>query len=263
VRDGLIVIPARFGSSRFPGKPLEVIAGKFLIDRVWRIAVAAAAGAPVVVATEDQRIADVVADFGGQAVMTSDRCRNGSERALEAARVLGGNWSWILNVQSDAPLIPPGVLSAVIEGLKRSDAPPIVTPAVRLTWEQWEHLVEQRSRGVNSGTTVTFDKRHSALYFSKSIIPAIRKPRTDEICPVYQHLGLYGYRFDSLEQYVKLAPTSLEEAEQLEQLRALENGMRILVVQADLQGRTLWSIDNPSDVKVVEEIIAREGELVP
>jgi 3-deoxy-manno-octulosonate cytidylyltransferase (CMP-KDO synthetase) len=261
VKEGLIVIPARFGSSRFPGKPLELIAGNMLIERVWRIAVAAAAGGRVVVATDDQRIAAAVESFGGTAVMTSDQCRNGSERALAAAHAVGGPWSWVLNVQGDAPLIPPAVLSSVVERLKRPDAPPIVTPAVRLTWEQWEHLVEQRARGVNSGTTVTFDENHWALYFSKSIIPSIRKRASTDRSPVYQHLGLYGYRFDALEQYVKLTPTPLEEAEQLEQLRALEHGMRIAIVETDLNGRTLWSIDNPTDVKVVEDIIAREGAL--
>jgi 3-deoxy-manno-octulosonate cytidylyltransferase (CMP-KDO synthetase) len=123
-------------------------------------------------------------------------------------------------------------------------------------------MVAMKSKGIVSGTTVTFSKTRDALYFSKGVIPFIREWPASGECPIFQHIGVYAYRRDALRRYVELPMGPLEGVEQLEQLRALENGISIRVVDVTLRGRTIWSIDNPEDVSRVEQIIRVEGELV-
>jgi 3-deoxy-manno-octulosonate cytidylyltransferase (CMP-KDO synthetase) len=138
----------------------------------------------------------------------------------------------------------------------------IATPATRLTKPQYEAMASMKSQGIVSGTTVTFSAKRNALYFSKGIIPFVREwPKSGEV-PIYQHIGVYAYRLAALGQYVQLPMGPLEAVEQLEQLRALEHGMPIRVVDVSLKGRTMWSVDNPEDVTRVEQIISAEGELV-
>jgi 3-deoxy-manno-octulosonate cytidylyltransferase (CMP-KDO synthetase) len=259
----LIVIPARFGSSRFPGKPLHLIAGTSLIQRVWQIARAAAGVDTVVVATDDERIAAHVASFGGTAVFTPADCRNGSERVFAAVTALGTTPHIVLNLQGDAVLLPPTVISALIAEMRRDPQVQIATPAVRLSADQYAALVSHKGAGIVAGTTVTFARNGDALYFSKGIIPFIRSPATYlDAPPVYQHIGLYAYTHAALKHYISLAPGEFEQVEQLEQLRALEHGIPIRVVQVPLHGRTIWSIDNPEDVVRAEELIRTEGELL-
>ncbi|MFZ1107594.1 MAG: 3-deoxy-manno-octulosonate cytidylyltransferase [Rhodomicrobium sp.] len=254
-----IVIPARYGSSRFPGKPLAPVAGVTMLERVWRIARAAAQASRVVIATEDERILAHAQSFGAEAIMTSPGCKNGTERVFDAVKRAAIAEDIVLNLQGDAVLTPPWVLEAMIGEMIADAGPEIVTPAVRLAGEALAEFVEQKKLRPGSGTTVVFDRSRNALYFSKAVIPHLRH---EGRASVYRHIGLYGYRQAALAHYVTLAPSPLEEAEGLEQLRALEHGMAIRVAVVDYRGRTHWSIDAPGDVGVAEAIIAREGELI-
>jgi len=260
--DTTIVIPARYGSSRFPGKPLALIAGKSLLERVWRLAVAVPGVNRVMVATDDSRIAEHVASFGGTCVMTSPDCVNGSERVWEAVQTLDARPEIIVNVQGDAVLMPPWIIGAIVEEMKLDPSVNIATPAAQLSRAQYEAMVSTKHAGVVSGTTVTFSQSRDALYFSKTIIPFIRTSPEGEMSPVYQHIGVYAYRWEALRKYIELPMGRLEQVEQLEQLRALEHGIPIRVVEVSLRDRTMWSVDNPEDVARVTEIIRAEGELV-
>jgi len=258
----VIVIPARYGSSRFPGKPMAKVAGVSLLERVWRIASAVKGVDGVFVATDDQRIASHVSDFGGRVVMTSESCRNGSERVHEAVQALGISPRVVINFQGDAVLMPPWIIGALVEEMNRDQTVQIATPAVRLSSEQYSRMVAMKDSGIVSGTTVTFSTKRDALYFSKGIIPFIRSLPEGKEPPVFQHIGVYAYTAESLARYISLPMGVFEEVEQLEQLRALEHGIPIRVVEVSLQGRTTWSIDNPQDVPRAEEIVRVEGELV-
>jgi len=255
----VIVIPARHGSSRFPGKPMHPVRGMATLERVWRIAKAVRHPATVLIATEDTRIVDFAAGFGADAVMTSAECENGTERTFEAIRKRGLEAEIIVNLQGDALLTPPWVLDAMIEEMTADLAADIVTPAVLLKDDALREFSEHKAASPASGTTVVFDVNRRALYFSKKILPFVRKPGH---AGIYRHIGLYGFRRDSLERYIALPPSPLEICEGLEQLRALEHGMKIKVAIVDYRGRSHGSIDSPADVKLVEEIIAREGELL-
>jgi 3-deoxy-manno-octulosonate cytidylyltransferase (CMP-KDO synthetase) len=258
----IIVIPARYGSSRFPGKPLAAIMGRTLLERVWRIGKGVPGVSEVVVATDDSRIRSHVESFGGRAVMTSQGCRNGSERVYEAVSNLGASAKVIINLQGDAVLMPPWVIGALIEEMRGDSAVKIATPAVRLNREQYKSMTAMKGAGIVSGTTVTFAKSGDALYFSKGIIPFVRSLPEGGEPPIFQHIGVYAYTAEALKAYISLPAGMFEEVEQLEQLRAIENGIPIRVVQVSLRNRTMWSVDNPQDVARVEEIIRAEGELV-
>ena len=254
-----IVIPARYASSRFPGKPLCAVSGKTMLERVWRIAKSVRQASRVVIATEDERILDHARSFDAEAVMTSPDCKNGTERVYDTVKRAAISEEIILNLQGDAPLTPPWVLEAMIDEMIIDPTPELVTPAVRLVGAALDEFAEHKKERPGSGTTVVFNMKKDALYFSKTIIPLIRYPGHAHI---YRHIGLYGYRKAALERYVTLKPTPLEQAEGLEQLRALEHGMVVRVAVVDYRGRTHWSIDAPGDVAMAEKIIAREGELV-
>jgi 3-deoxy-manno-octulosonate cytidylyltransferase (CMP-KDO synthetase) len=254
-----IIIPARYGSSRFAGKPMYKIAGRSLLERVWRIARAVRGASRVVIATEDERIIAHAATFGAEAVITPQTCENGTERvyaALESAKI---NEDILFNLQGDALLTPPWVLEAMIDEMERTPEIEMVTPAVRLEVHALEAFRQHKLTTPASGTTVVFDFERNALYFSKAIIPYMRK---EGFASIYRHIGLYGYRRIGLQRYIALPPSPLEKAEGLEQLRALENGMKIRVVLVDYKGRTHGSVDAPEDVALAEAIIAREGELI-
>ncbi|SCM76516.1 3-deoxy-manno-octulosonate cytidylyltransferase [uncultured Pleomorphomonas sp.] len=254
-----IVIPARYGSQRLQGKPMLKIAGISLLERVWRIAHATKGASRVVVATEDERVATYARSFGAEAVMTSESCRNGTERVAEAIEIAGITEEGVINFQGDAVLTPPWILEQMIAEFSSPAAFDIVTPAVRLTDDMLAEFRAHKEKAPSSGTTVTFDLHHNALYFSKQIIPFIRKPG---FASVFRHVGLYGYTRSGLKRYITLPPSPLESTEGLEQLRALENGMTVRVVVVDYQGRTHASVDTPEDIAMVEQLIAREGELV-
>lgn len=235
------------------------VCGVPTLERVWRIAKSVKGQSTVLIATEDQRIVDFAARFGGDAVMTSETCTNGTERTFEAINRRGLDADVIINLQGDALLTPPWILDAMIEEMQADAAADIVTPAVRLEGDGLREFVDHKVESPASGTTVVFDVDQRALYFSKVVIPYVRKAG---YASVYRHIGLYGFRRDSLERYITLPPSPLEICEGLEQLRALENGMKIKVAIVDYRGRSHGSVDSPADVKLVEDIIAREGELL-
>ena len=256
-----IVIPARFQSSRFPGKPMHSVAGRSLVGRAWDIAAAVQGVTALCVATDDERIAEHVKGFGGRAVLTPAACATGSDRVAATLDALDEPVDGVVNFQGDAVLTPPWVLQALVDVLRNEDDVEMVTPAVRLDRVRYDEFLAAKEKSPSSGTAVTMDHAGNALYFSKRVIPFIRNPEKD-FPPVFRHIGLYGYTVDTLRRFTSLPSTALEKAEGLEQLRALHNGIPIRVVEVDYRGRTHWSIDTPEDVTKAEEIITREGELV-
>jgi 3-deoxy-manno-octulosonate cytidylyltransferase (CMP-KDO synthetase) len=261
--DIAIVIPARYGSSRLPGKPMAAIRGRSLLARVWRIAQAVQGVSAVYVATDDERVADHARSFGARVIMTDSTCENGTERAWQAMGRIDPRPDAVINLQGDAVLTPPWVVQGLVDAFHADSSLTMVTAAVALTWQTYGDLLRLKQVSPSSGTTVTMDRWGRALYFSKGIIPYLRKKDETKPPPVHRHIGIYGYSLPVLEQMSVLAPTPLEQAEGLEQLRALENGIPIKVVLVDYRGRTHGSVDSPEDIPEVEAIIDREGELVP
>jgi 3-deoxy-manno-octulosonate cytidylyltransferase (CMP-KDO synthetase) len=248
------------GSKRFPNKPMAEIKGKKLLYRTWSIASSIQNVDKVYIATADEEIRDLAQNFNAEVIMTSPDCENGTMRTFDAALKLKEKPNIIVNLQGDAVLTPPFVLEALINAMKHDPSINVATPATLLTHAQYKIFADSKLSGVASGTSVVFDKNYDALYFSKNVIPFIRK--TNNNPEVYRHIGTYAYRYNSLQQYAELAPTRLERIEELEQLRYLENNIKIRIVLVDYQGRSHWSIDNPEDVKIAEDIIEKEGELL-
>ena len=255
-----IVIPARYGSSRFPGKPLAPVAGVSLLQRVWRLARAAEAVDTIVITTDDARIRAHAEDFGATVIMTPEHCRNGTERVAAALAHLPATVDAVINLQGDAVLTPPWVMTALAQTLRTTSAP-VVTPAVLCTEAHYAELSDAKRTHPASGTLVVTDRQGRALYFSKALIPFIRADHKGDFPPVWRHIGMYGYRREALLQLLQWPEGPLEAAEQLEQLRALENGMPIQVVPVDYRGRRHWSVDSPADVQIVEQLLVAEGEL--
>ena len=231
-----IVIPARFASSRFPGKPLHVLAGKTMVQRVYELAMQAKQGLDniqVIIATEDQRIADHVTNFGGQAVLTAANCPSGSDRSLAAVQTLEYQPDYVLNLQGDAPLTPISVIRAMLQKLQTSDHE-ILTPVVQLSWRDLDNLRQSKLDRPFSGTTALLNQQGEAFWFSKQIIPAIRNEQklrdNQELSPVYKHIGLYAFRYQVLQKFTKLELGFYEQLEGLEQLRLLEHGYKINTV---------------------------------
>ncbi|MFM1848062.1 MAG: 3-deoxy-manno-octulosonate cytidylyltransferase [Pseudomonadota bacterium] len=232
-----------------------------MIERVYRLA-QRVPGTDVYVATDDTRIAAAVEQFGGKAIMTDPGCRNGTERVYAALHSMSEKPEIAINLQGDSPLTPPWILEALIREMQADPSVGLATPAVRLTAEHYAVLRDRPKDETSSGTLVVFDKNHNALYFSKALIPYLREaPAPGSPFPVFKHIGIYGFRWETLSQYLTLPPSPLETVESLEQLRALENGIPIKIVEVEYRGRTPWSVDAPSDIGIVEEILEREGEL--
>lgn len=250
----VIIIPARMASSRFPNKPLACIYGKTMIERVWAIAKSAKLASEVMIATDSEELCEFVKGFGANVIMTRSDCISGTDRVAEAALDL--DCSTVFNLQGDAVLTPPWVIDKVIEVMQDPDIE-MATPMVRLEGNALHEFVENKKRGSSTGTLVTFDKWKNAMYFSKALIPFCREERI-----LYRHIGLYAYRKDILQKLRGLKEGVFERCEKLEQLRALENGIPIRMVEVDYAGRTHGSVDRPEDVKWVESVIEREGELV-
>ena len=221
------IIPARFNSTRFPGKPLAEIEGKPLIEHVYRRVAKASFVNRIVVATDDRRIADAVERFGGTALMTRNDHRSGTDRLAEAAQGLAPE-TLVVNVQGDEPMIEPADIDRAIEVAAAGDAE-IVTLMTKISNSTEENL---------NRVKVVTDRNGMALYFSRSRIPS------RGTC--FLHLGLYVYRVDFLQKFTKLERTPLEIAESLEQLRALEHGYRIRVIEVENES---WGIDTPEDLQ--------------
>jgi len=264
-----IIIPARYHSTRLPGKPLEMIAGKTMLARVGEIARHAAkmiGGAEILVATEDKRIIDHATECGLKAVMTSSACKTGSDRALEAITHLDDRPDFIVNLQGDAPLTPPDFVAAVLSEFQNNPDLEVVTPVVRLDWDELDAFREQKKDTPFSGTTAILGKDYEALWFSKNIIPAIRHEddlrKSKKHSPIYRHIGIYGFRADILKQFVKLPQSRYEVLEGLEQLRMLENNISVKATVVDYKGRPAMSgIDSPEDLARAEELLAQFGEI--
>jgi 3-deoxy-manno-octulosonate cytidylyltransferase (CMP-KDO synthetase) len=258
-----VIIPARYASSRFPGKPLFPLRGadgvaKSLIRRSWEAASAVTGLTGVWVATDDQRIADEVLGFGGKVVMTSPDCRNGTERCAEALEQLGGI-DIVVNLQGDAPLTPINAIAPLIDLLERKSGAAMATPAVRCTPSTYRHLVEDQKHGRVGGTTVVFDDEERALYFSKRVIPHLPAELELPELPVFLHLGLYAYRAAALRDYARRPPARLEMLEGLEQLRFLESGQEIAILPLPPLAWDPIELNNPSDVEAVEASLAQCG----
>lgn len=265
-----IIIPARYASTRLPGKPLVTVSGQTLLERVVRLSQAAAVGlsqVSVIVATDDDRIARHCKEIGVTCLMTAPESPSGTDRVAEAVQQLHEKPDFILNMQGDAPLTPPDFLRAMIHAFANSPCD-AVTPVTQLTWVELDTFRHNKQSTPFSGTTAVFNKTNgNAFWFSKTIIPAIRNEdklrQQSDKSPVYRHIGLYGYALETLEAYRRLPESSFETLEGLEQLRLLENGYTIRCVPVEFKGRANMSgIDSPEDVIRAEALIAKHGELI-
>lgn len=262
--DFAILIPARFASVRYPGKPLATLRGadgtaRSLIQRSWDAAQAIAGPDRVWVATDDARIADAVRAFGGQVVMTPASCRNGTERCAAALDVLGEIAPIVVNLQGDAPLTPGFVVADLVAALADAPEAAMTTPAVRCSASLYRHLVNDQAAGRVGGTTVVFGRDARALYFSKRVIPHMPETRADAHTHVHLHLGVYAYRPDALAAYVTAPPAPLEELEGLEQLRFLDMGQTIRMVPFDPLPWDCIELNNPEDVPAIEAVLRARG----
>lgn len=255
-----IIIPARYGSTRFPGKPLAMLGGKSMLARVVDVAREGAKGRDITlaVATEDGRIYNHCKEIGVTCVMTSEECATGSDRVLEAAQKLG-EFDVLIGLQGDAPFTPPEAVTKMIETFEGFPATKVVTPVVRLRWAELDALRDNKKTTPFSGTTCVLDRSGKAMWFSKNILPAIRKEdRTSEYSPVHQHIGLYGYKREVLEKFVDLPQSHYEQLEGLEQLRLLENGISIQTVTLDVEiGNIHSGIDSPEDLERAEKLLLK------
>ncbi len=257
----LIAIPARYASSRYPGKPLVSLKGpdgdKTLIRRSWEAAMAVRGVDRVVVATDDARIRDHAAAFGAEVVMTSGDCQNGTERCAEVAQQLPG-FEIIVNLQGDAPLTPAWFVEDLVAGLQGDPAADIATPVLRCDGRAVAGFLADRRAGRVGGTTAVFGAGGRGLYFSKEVIPYTGQTYADDApTPVFHHVGVYAYRPAALAAYPTWPVGPLEMLEGLEQLRFLENGRPVLCVEVAAQGREFWELNNPSDVPVIEAMLAK------
>ncbi|MBC2661972.1 3-deoxy-manno-octulosonate cytidylyltransferase [Novosphingobium flavum] len=258
--DFAIIIPARYASQRYPGKPLAELRGatgepRSLIRRSWDAAVSITAPDRVWVATDDARIAGHVADFGGQVVLTPETCRNGTERCAAALAVLGDVAPIIVNLQGDAPLTPDFVVADLVAGLAADSGAVMTTPAVQCSSTLYRHLITDQAQGRVGGTTVVFGADRRALYFSKRVVPHVPETWVEGHAHVHLHLGVYAYRPSALRAYAAMEPTALELLEGLEQLRFLESGEIIRVVPFAPIDWDCIELNNPEDVPSIEAVL--------
>jgi 3-deoxy-manno-octulosonate cytidylyltransferase (CMP-KDO synthetase) len=238
------IIPARYASTRFPGKPLVNIAGKSMIQRVYEQAKKCAQLSEVMVATDDNRIFEHVLNLGGKAVMTSSTHQSGTDRCAEVAGK-HPEYDVIINIQGDEPYIDPEQISKLISCFNDTDTQ-IATLIKKISNEQELH-------NVNS-PKVIINKNSEAIYFSRSPLPHIRSQEPQnwlQHFTYYKHIGIYGYRADVLKQITKLPVSPLEKAESLEQLRWVENGYKIKVAETEIE---TIAIDTPEDLKKLSEL---------
>lgn len=236
------IIPARYASSRFPGKPLADIGGRPMIQHVYEQACRASSLTEVLIATDDQRIFDAVLRFGGEVIMTSPEHASGTDRLAEVAQRLSAV-SIVVNIQGDEPLISPATIDAVVAPLRLDPAIPmssVMTP------------LRDHSAGDRNIVKVVTDLYGYALYFSRAAIPFARDSAPGAE-PWKRHIGLYAYRREFLLTYAKLAPTPLEQVEKLEQLRALEHGYRIKMVEC-AEDRSI-GVDTPEELEFVRSLL--------
>lgn len=271
----LLVIPVRYGSTRLPGKPLIPIAGVPMLTRVWNVAKSTIAGridCSIVVATDDDRILKFATDNGMRAVMTSPECASGSDRAMEAMAVLGANPDVVINLQGDNPTCPPAAIRVLIDEFDRRPQTRVATPGVRLTWDQLDKLRQSKIKSPSSGTFLEMiadpedENRGEAITFSKREIPYIRnekdfREKSPLSSPCIRHIGLYGYRTETLRQFKSWPQGKYEQVESLEQMRFIERRVPVRVAVIDPGDRELMhGVDVPDDVEKASEFFRRYGE---
>lgn len=238
------IIPARYASTRFPGKPLALLGGKPVIQHVYEKVAAVLEAAYV--ATDDERIYDVVKSFGGQVVMTRTDHKSGTDRIEEAIEKIGGEWDVVVNVQGDEPFVAKSQLDTICHCF---DDPTTQIATLGKPFESMEAVQNPNS------PKIVVDNMGFAMYFSRSVIPYVRgKEKSSWLThyPFLKHLGIYAYRKDVLRQVTQLPQSSLEIAESLEQLRWLQNGLKIKVGTTDVE---TVGIDTPQDLERAEEFL--------
>ena len=263
----IIIIPARYQSSRFPAKPLAMLKGatgisRSLVERSWRAALQVKGVDDVYVATDDVRIEEAVNAFGGKVIMTSPSCANGTERCADAFDILADkdDIGIIINLQGDAPLTPPDFVENIINMMEKNPQCQVATPILRCDIEAYTHFKDDRKQGRVGGTTAVKNNQGDALYFSKEVLPfSSRNFTADDIIPCFHHVGLYGYRPDALKRYMTFSTGLLESEEGLEQLRFLENGVAIRCVEVEGKDRVFWELNNPIDIERIEAAFLKAG----
>lgn len=257
----LIVIPARIGSTRFPRKPLAEIAGISMLRRTARTA-SRVADTDYIVATDSDNIMAHCQEYDIPAVLTASDIASGSDRVLTAADAIQSDADILVNLQGDAPFTEVEHVTAVIAALRTGDAD-IATPYIKLDWAALDGLREAKRLTPFSGTTL-IENDGQAIWFSKNIIPAIRREEelrvTSPLSPICRHIGLYAYRRESLRRYAALPVSHFEALEGLEQLRALENGMRIAAVEVAKARISSPGIDTPEDLARAEQLLEEFGD---
>lgn len=257
----VILIPARYASSRYPGKPLVELAQpdgtrKSLIQMSWEVAMQVRGVDGVYVATDDDRIADAARAFGADVIMTDSSCENGTARCADALDKAGIETDLIVNLQGDAPLTPVWFVEDLIEAMKNDPDAQVATPVLQCDPLTYGMFIEDRKAGRVGGTTAVFDRNQHGLYFSKEVLPYIDPnniPSAD--IPVFHHVGVYAYRPAALAAYTSWPTGTLEAREGLEQLRFLENGTTVRCVIVDGRGRVFWELNNPEDVERIENVL--------
>ena len=239
------IIPARYSSTRFPGKPLAEIAGKPMIQHVWERAKQTPSIDQIFVATDDERILDTVRNFGGEAVLTSTEHETGTDRIVEV--VEGISCRWVLNIQGDEPMILPEDLDRMIKQTKIRKG----TKAATLIYK----ITDPAQLNDPNVVKVTVNLNNMALYFSRSLIPYQRSGQT-KLSRIWRHLGVYLFQRDFLMEYSQWPRSNLEKSEQLEQLRILENGESLLCVEAENEGA---GVDVPRDLVYVEDLMKNKN----
>lgn len=241
----LCVIPARYASTRLPGKPLALIAGKPMIQHVYMRACEAKLPDEVIVATDHEEVFAAVEAFGGKVVMTSSEHPSGTDRLAEVA-LKYNDVDVIINVQGDEPMIPPEIIDRLAKAFE-------VDPDLKMATMKVE--MQESEYNDPAAVKVVTDSNGYALYFSRSLLPYPRNKV--EGAKVYKHVGVYAYKRNFLLQYAALEPTELEKVESLEQLRVLENGYRIKVLESDFQG---IGVDTPEDLVAINELFAKRDK---
>lgn len=259
--DVLIVIPARFASTRLPGKPLIEIAKVSMLRRTAKIA--ERAGYDFTVATDHEKIVEHCKAYKIPVVLTDANLASGTDRTMAALQNARHKAEMVVNLQGDAPFTEPSHIKAIAERLRSSWAD-VATPTVTLDWSGLDKLRAAKQKTPFSGTTVIVNDKNEAVWFSKTIIPAMRNEaelrQTTTLSPICQHIGLYAYTRDALERFVKASPAPYETLEGLEQLRALNIGLNISAVDVSAGRIHMSGIDSPEDIDRAEGLIAKHGD---
>jgi 3-deoxy-manno-octulosonate cytidylyltransferase (CMP-KDO synthetase) len=258
----VVFIPARYASTRYPGKPLVELTGatgekKSLIQRSWEAAKAVDGIDAVYVLTDDDRIRDAAEAFGAEVIMTSSEARNGTERCAEGVAQLTETPEVVVNLQGDAPLTPAWFVSDLVAHMKANPEAQMATPVLLTEADTLANFVTDRKEGRVGGTTAVMRTDGTAIYFSKEVLPYVGSLETPP--EVWHHVGCYAYRPGALTAYAGWPEGPLEKAEGLEQLRFLENGWPVACVKVEGKGRVFWELNNPVDVERIEMVLKKEG----